>query len=73
MEAKSVAFDSITEAEAAVHLFGRNHFYMIYAYRELFEKRVGGLRTVRITLTEHAGSDILGDTFRGYCCCPLEE
>ena len=42
MKSKGITFDLVSEAEAAEHLRTKCQFFRVYAYRKLFEKRVGG-------------------------------
>lgn len=44
MKAKGIAFDLVSEQEAAAYLADRTYFFKLYAYRTLFERRVGGKR-----------------------------
>ena len=44
LKAKGVTFGLVTEEEAAAYLSDRTYLFKIAAYRELFEKRVGGPR-----------------------------
>lgn len=44
MKAKGITFDLVSEEEAARHLRTKCQFFRIYAYRKLFERRVGGER-----------------------------
>ena len=44
LKSKGVTFDLCTEDEAAAYLSDRTYFFKLYAYRTLFERRVGGPR-----------------------------
>ena len=44
MKSKGITFDLCSEEEAAAYLADRTYFFKLYAYRVLFERRVGGLR-----------------------------
>lgn len=44
MKAKGITFGLVSEEEAARHLRAKCQFFRIYAYRKLFEKRIGGER-----------------------------
>lgn len=44
LKSKGVTFDLCTEDEAAAYLTDRTYFFKLYAYRTLFERRVGGPR-----------------------------
>ena len=44
MKAKGITFELVSEEEAAAHLTDRTYFFKLYAYRTLFERRVGGPR-----------------------------
>lgn len=44
MKAKGITFGLVSEEEAARHLRTKCQFFRIYAYRKLFEKRIGGDR-----------------------------
>lgn len=44
MRAKGITFDLVSEEDAAAYLADRTYFFKLYAYRELFERRVGGPR-----------------------------
>lgn len=44
MKAKGITFDLCSEAEAAEHLRTKCQFFRVYAYRKLFDRRVGGAR-----------------------------
>ena len=44
MKGKGITFELCSEEEAAEHLRTKCQFFRVYAYRKLFEKRVGGPR-----------------------------
>ena len=44
MKSKGITFDLVSEEEAAVHLREKCQFFRVYAYRKIFEKRIGGDR-----------------------------
>ena len=44
LKSKGVTFDLCSEQEAAAYLTDRTYFFKLYAYRTLFERRVGGPR-----------------------------
>lgn len=44
LKSKGVTFDLCSEQEAAAYLAYRTYFFKLYAYRTLFERRVGGPR-----------------------------
>lgn len=44
MKAKGITFELVSEEEAAAYLTDRTYFFKLYAYRTLFERRVGGPR-----------------------------
>lgn len=44
LKSKGVTFALCGEEEAAAYLTDRTYFYKLYAYRSLFERRVGGAR-----------------------------
>lgn len=44
MKSKGITFDLCSEDGAAAYLTDRTYFFKLYAYRELFERRMGGER-----------------------------
>ena len=44
MKAKGITFELVSEEDAAAYLTDRTYFFKLYAYRTLFERRVGGPR-----------------------------
>ncbi len=44
MKSKGITFDLVSEEDAARHLRTKCQFFRIYAYRELFDRHVGGAR-----------------------------
>ena len=44
MKSKGITFGLVSEEEAAAHLRKKCQFFRVYAYRKIFEKRIGGNR-----------------------------
>ncbi|HIY84413.1 hypothetical protein [Rubneribacter sp.] len=44
MKSKGITFNLCSEDEAAAYLTDRTYFFKLYAYRDLFERRMGGPR-----------------------------